>query len=79
MDYPEFNLMLAKKLHGLGIPVVYYISPQVWAWRKGRVKTIKKYCEKVFVLFPFEVPFYNFIIQNKFTEKTSTIYLVKSF
>lgn len=58
MDYPEFNLMLAKKLHAMGIPVVYYISPQVWAWRKGRVKTIKKYCQKVFVLFPFEVPFY---------------------
>ncbi|MBV2169497.1 MAG: lipid-A-disaccharide synthase [Bdellovibrio sp.] len=58
MDYPEFNLMLAKKLHALGIPVVYYISPQVWAWRKGRVKTIKKYCQKVLVLFPFEVPFY---------------------
>lgn len=58
MDYPEFNLMLSKKLHGLGIPVVYYISPQVWAWRKGRVKTIKKYCENVFLLFPFEVPFY---------------------
>lgn len=58
MDYPEFNLMLAKKLHALGIPVVYYISPQVWAWRKGRVKTIKKYCREVFVLFPFEVPFY---------------------
>jgi lipid-A-disaccharide synthase len=58
MDYPEFNLKLAEKLHALGIPVVYYISPQVWAWRKGRVKTIKKFCEKVFVLFPFEVPFY---------------------
>lgn len=58
MDYPEFNLMLSKKMHALGIPVVYYISPQVWAWRKGRVKTIKKYCKKVFVLFPFEVPFY---------------------
>lgn len=58
MDYPEFNLMLAKKLHALGIPVVYYISPQVWAWRKGRVKTIKKYCQKVFVLFPFESSFY---------------------
>lgn len=58
MDYPEFNLMLAKKLHALGIPVVYYISPQVWAWRKGRVETIKKYCQKVFVLFPFEVKFY---------------------
>jgi lipid-A-disaccharide synthase len=58
MDYPEFNLMLAKKMHALGIPVVYYISPQVWAWRKGRVKTIKKYCDNTFLLFPFEVPFY---------------------
>lgn len=58
MDYPEFNLMLSKKLHALGIPVVYYVSPQVWAWRKGRVMTIKKYCEKVLLLFPFEIPFY---------------------
>ncbi len=58
MDYPEFNLMLAKKMHAIGISVVYYISPQVWAWRKGRVETIKKYCKKVFVLFPFEVSFY---------------------
>lgn len=59
MDYPEFNLMLSKKLHRLGIPVVYYVSPQVWAWRKGRVETIKKYCRKVLLLFPFEVAFYD--------------------
>ncbi len=58
MDYPDFNLMLAKKLKALGIPVIYYISPQVWAWRKGRVKKIKKYCDKILVLFPFEVDFY---------------------
>lgn len=58
MDYPEFNLMLAKKMHQLGIKCFYYISPQVWAWRQGRVETIKKYCEKVFLLFPFEVDFY---------------------
>ena len=58
MDYPEFNLMLAKKLHALGIPCVYYITPQVWAWRKGRVQTIKKYCTKVFVVFPFEEEFF---------------------
>jgi len=58
MDYPDFNLMLAKKLKAMGIPVVYYITPQVWAWRKGRVHTIKKYCDQVFVLFPFEVPFF---------------------
>lgn len=58
MDYPEFNLMLAKKLHAMGIKSVYYISPQVWAWRKGRVNTIKKYCDKAFLLFPFEADFY---------------------
>jgi lipid-A-disaccharide synthase len=58
MDYPEFNLMLSKKLHALGLNVVYYVSPQVWAWRRGRVNTIKKYCRKVLVLFNFEVPFY---------------------
>ncbi|MGZ3768071.1 MAG: lipid-A-disaccharide synthase, partial [Bdellovibrio sp.] len=58
LDYPDFNLRLAEKLHELNIPVVYYISPQVWAWRKSRIHTIKKYCKKVFVLFPFEVSFY---------------------
>lgn len=58
MDYPEFNLMLAKKLHAMGLKSFYYISPQVWAWRKGRIDTIKKYCEKAFLLFPFEAEFY---------------------
>lgn len=58
MDYPEFNLMLAKQLHKMGLKIFYYISPQVWAWRKGRVETIKKYCENTFLLFPFEVEFY---------------------
>lgn len=59
LDYPDFNLMLAKKLKQLGIPVVYYISPQVWAWRKSRVHKIKEFCEKVLVLFPFETSFYD--------------------
>ncbi|MBC7467547.1 MAG: lipid-A-disaccharide synthase [Bdellovibrio sp.] len=58
MDYPEFNLMLSKKLFKFGLKVFYYISPQVWAWRKNRVETIKKYCVKAFLLFPFEVDFY---------------------
>jgi lipid-A-disaccharide synthase len=58
MDYPEFNLRLAQKLHAEGFKIFYYISPQVWAWRKSRVETIKKYCEKTFLLFPFEVDFY---------------------
>lgn len=57
-DYPGFNLRLAKELHALGVPVVYYVSPQVWAWKKGRIHTIKKYCENVFLLFPFEKEFY---------------------
>lgn len=58
LDYPDFNFMLAEKLKALGIPCVYYISPQVWAWRKGRIKKIKKYFDEVLCLFPFEVDFY---------------------
>lgn len=63
LDYPDFNLKLAKtlksKLGEHGIKVFYYISPQVWAWRKGRIFDIKKYCDKVFLLFPFEKEFYD--------------------
>jgi lipid-A-disaccharide synthase len=58
LDYPDFNLRLAKKLKALGIPVAYYISPQVWAWRQGRVKLIRKVISKMLVVFPFEVDFY---------------------
>ncbi len=58
IDFPEFNLRLAKIAHHLGIPVVYYISPQIWAWRRGRVKRIAKYVRKMIVFLPFEVPFY---------------------
>ncbi|MES3038725.1 MAG: lipid-A-disaccharide synthase [Bdellovibrionota bacterium] len=58
MDYPEFNLLLARKLRARGLRSVYYISPQIWAWRQGRVETIKKFCDKVFLLFPFEKHFY---------------------
>lgn len=58
LDYPEFNLRLAKEMNKLGIPVVYYISPQIWAWRQSRVKIIQKRVDKMLVLFPFEVDFY---------------------
>lgn len=58
LDYPEFNLRLARELKSLQIPVFYYISPQLWAWRKNRVFQMKEYCEKVFLIFPFEIPFY---------------------
>ena len=58
VDAPDFNLRLAKKLKKLGIPVIYYVSPQVWAWRQGRVKTIADRVDKMLVLFPFEENFY---------------------
>ena len=58
LDYPGFNLRLGMKLKELGIPVYYYISPQVWAWKKGRVKTMRKFIKRIFVIFPFEQAFY---------------------
>lgn len=58
LDLPDFNLMLAKQIKKLGIPVVYYISPQVWAWRKYRVHKIRRLVDKMLVLFPFEERFY---------------------
>jgi lipid-A-disaccharide synthase len=58
VDFPDFNLRLAKQLKARGLRVVYYISPQVWAWRRGRVKTIAARVDRMLVLFPFEVDFY---------------------
>lgn len=58
IDFPDFNLRLAKIAYRKGIPVLYYISPQVWAWRRGRVKLISRCVKKMVVLFPFEVSFY---------------------
>ena len=53
-DSPDFNLRVARQLKRLGIPVYYLVAPQVWAWRQGRVKTIRKLVDKLFCLFPFE-------------------------
>jgi lipid-A-disaccharide synthase len=58
IDFPDFNLRLAGRLARRGIPVIYYISPQVWAWRRGRVRTIARRVDLMLVLFPFEVEFY---------------------
>ena len=58
IDYPGFNLRMAPFIHQLGIPVYYYISPQLWAWKKGRVKIIRKYVKRMFVILPFEQKFY---------------------
>ena len=58
IDYPDFNLALAKKAKAAGVPVLYYVSPQVWAWRGGRVYKIAALARKMAVLFPFEVDYY---------------------
>lgn len=58
VDSPDFNLRLAKRLKKAGIPVVYYVSPTVWAWRRGRVKTIRKFVDRMLCILPFEEPFY---------------------
>lgn len=58
IDSPDFNLRLAKKFKRLSIPVLYYISPTVWAWRKGRLKTISKTVERMMLIFPFEKKIY---------------------
>jgi len=58
IDYPDFNLRLARHLRRAGIPVYYYISPTVWAWRYGRVAQIRRWVSRLFIIFPFEVPIY---------------------
>lgn len=58
VDFPEFNLRLARALKERDVPVIYYVSPQVWAWRRGRVKTIAERVDTMLVLFPFEADFY---------------------
>jgi len=55
VDYPGFNLRLAKKAHALGFPVLYYVSPQVWAWHKSRIPAMAKMLDLLMVIFPFEV------------------------
>ena len=59
IDYPGFNLRVAEFVKGLGIKVYYYISPQIWAWKTGRVHSIKKFVDRMFVILPFEKEFYS--------------------
>ena len=58
IDSPAFNWRVAREMHQRGIPVVYYVCPQFWAWRQGRVKLLRKYVDKALVIFPFEEQFY---------------------
>lgn len=58
IDYPDFNFRLMKAVKALGIPIVYYISPQLWAWRPARMKTMQAVVDRVLVIFPFEEEIY---------------------
>lgn len=58
IDYPSFNLKVARTAHKAGIPVYYYISPKIWAWKEWRIKAIKRYVSRMFSILPFEVDFY---------------------
>ncbi|MCH7569930.1 MAG: lipid-A-disaccharide synthase [Deltaproteobacteria bacterium] len=58
IDFPEFNLRLARLAKKLHVPVLYYISPQVWAWRRRRIHKIARWVDRMAVIFPFEVPLY---------------------
>lgn len=58
VDYPDFNLILARKAHAQGIKVFYYVSPQIWAWRKGRIKAIRRDVDTMAVILPFEESLY---------------------
>ena len=68
IDYPGFNLRLAEKAHQLGIPVCYYVAPQVWAWHKSRLKQIRRVVSKLLVILPFEEKFFR-------DEKISAVYV----
>jgi lipid-A-disaccharide synthase len=58
IDYFGFNFRLARDIRALGIPIVYYVSPQIWAWRQGRIHAIRRIADRVLVIFPFEEPLY---------------------
>jgi lipid-A-disaccharide synthase len=58
IDFPDIHFKLARELHRLGVPVIFFVSPQLWAWKKGRIRLVQKYVSKMLVIFPFEEPFY---------------------
>jgi len=58
IDFPEIHFRLAREFHRLGVPVIFFVSPQLWAWKKKRIKLVKRYVDKMLVIFPFEEPFY---------------------
>lgn len=58
IDFPDIHFKLARELHSLGVPVIFFVSPQLWAWKKHRIRLVQKYVDRMLVIFPFEEPFY---------------------
>jgi len=58
IDFPEIHFRLAREFHRLGVPVIFFVSPQLWAWKKHRIKLVQRYIRKMLVIFPFEEAFY---------------------
>jgi lipid-A-disaccharide synthase len=58
IDFPDIHFKLAEEFHRLGIPVLFFVSPQLWAWKKHRIKLVQRYIDRMLVIFPFEEPFY---------------------
>ena len=58
IDFPDIHFKLAEELHRLGVPVLYFVSPQLWAWKKHRIKLVQRFVDRMLVIFPFEEPFY---------------------
>jgi lipid-A-disaccharide synthase len=58
IDFPDLNLRLAQQLHRYGVPVIYFVSPQLWAWKKRRIRRVQRFVDRMLVIFPFEEPFY---------------------
>ncbi|KAA6460859.1 lipid-A-disaccharide synthase [Acidobacteria bacterium AB60] len=58
IDFPDIHFKLAEELKRLGVPVLFFVSPQLWAWKKHRIKLVQRYVDRMLVIFPFEEPFY---------------------
>ena len=58
IDFPDIHFKLAEELHRLQVPVIFFVSPQLWAWKKHRIKLVQRYVDRMLVIFPFEEPFY---------------------
>ncbi|HVT99164.1 MAG TPA: hypothetical protein VHE33_16785, partial [Acidobacteriaceae bacterium] len=59
IDFPDVNLSLARRLKAQNVPVIYFVSPQLWAWKKYRIRSVQRYVDRMLTIFPFEERFYH--------------------